>query len=158
MGGKTHSKKIKKNNKSRLKKTPTKKNSIKRIEINNCFWDWFIFQLAKIHNGIINKVNNTKKIEIPSIPKIKFIFKVVDQLYENKNCHCVVLWLKFNQIKIPIKYATIEPVKPIKVAFLVFLVKKTKQIVKNITKNRSGIIADWLLINMKLFSIMNKIY
>jgi hypothetical protein len=38
-----------------------------------------LFQLVKIHKGINKVVNNKKKIEIPSIPSVKFKFKAGNQ-------------------------------------------------------------------------------
>ncbi len=54
-------------NKSKTVNANTKKNSILKINTNNHLTSLFS-QTDKTQNGKINKVNNRKKIEIPSTP------------------------------------------------------------------------------------------
>lgn len=73
----TLSKKIQKNNKSRTQKVPIKKKSNTKKAIKNSFkLNPTLFQLASIHKGTNNVVNNKKNNEIPSIPRVKFKLKL----------------------------------------------------------------------------------
>ena len=86
---------------SKTQKTFISKNSIIKNRIKYSFkFEYMLVQLANKHNGIKSVDRRTKKIEIPSRPKVKFRFRLGNQKRLQLNCIFPVELLKApNRIK-----------------------------------------------------------